>query len=324
MLHRQTPSRSRRSRARSVAATAGAALAAVGIGVATASPAQAAELREGGLAESVANYAAAPNYVRGANDWTCKPSADKPNPVILVPGTFTNMGSSFVKIAPRLKNAGYCVYALNYGMTAASFGRVGGLGHIKDSANQLASFVQRVRTSTGSAKVDIVGHSQGGSVPMWWMKKMGGASQVDHYVGWAPSSHGTDLNGIVRLGNSLNAMGFVTGVSEFGQFPGAIDQTYSSDYTRELWADGNRVPTGPSYTVVMTKYDRVVTPYQTQALEGDDVNNVLLQERCPSDFTGHALIYLDDPTLQLTMNALADGPKSFRPACRGYAPIPFV
>lgn len=311
--------RTTRHRARLLALGATVAAAALAV---SATPAQAATIPEGGLAESLANYAFAPSKVRGANDFTCKPSAEHPNPVVLVPGTFTNMGSSFVKMAPRLKNAGYCVYSLNYGMTPASFGRVGGLGHIKASAQELATFVGKVRASTGAAKVDIVGHSQGGSVPMWWMKKMGGAGQVAHYVGWAPSSHGTSLSGIVNLGHALNLMGFVTGLSEFGQFPGAIDQTYSSQYTKDLWADGNRVPTGPKYTVVMTKYDKVVTPYHTQALEGDDVNNVLLQERCPTDQTGHSFMFLDNPTLQLTMNALQDGPKSFRPECRGFSPIP--
>jgi triacylglycerol esterase/lipase EstA (alpha/beta hydrolase family) len=303
-------------------AALGATLAAGALAVSTAAPAQAAELPEGGLTESLANYAAAPSTVRGANDFTCKPSAEHPNPVVLVPGTFTNMGASFIKMAPRLKNAGYCVYSLNYGMTLASFGRAGGLGPIKDSAKQLAAFVAKVRASTGAAKVDIVGHSQGGSVPMWWMKKMGGASQVAHYVGWAPSSHGTSLSGVVNLGHALNVMGFVTGLAAFGQFPGAIDQTYSSQYTKDLWADGNRVPSGPKYTVVMTKYDKVVTPYQTQSLEGDDVNNVLLQERCPTNQTGHTFMYLDHPTLQLTMNALQDGPKSFRPTCTGFSPVP--
>ncbi|MFZ3562071.1 esterase/lipase family protein [Streptomyces sp. BH055] len=275
-------------------------------------------LPEGGVAQALANYVSSPGAVAGANDWSCRPSAEHPEPVVLLPGTFFNIGANFVKAAPRLKNAGYCVYAMNYGFTSASLGRVGGLGPNRESAAQLDAFVDKTLASTGAKKVNIVGHSLGGNVPMWWMKKMGGAKKVDNYVGWAPSSHGTDLNGIVGLGSALNLMGFVTRLSDVGQFPGVIEQTATSEYTREMWADGDTVPDGPHYTVVMTKYDTVVTPYATQALKGKDVDNVLLQDACPDDRAGHMGLFNDDPTLQITMNALADGPADFRPRCRGY------
>ncbi|MCZ7417233.1 MULTISPECIES: esterase/lipase family protein [unclassified Streptomyces] len=294
--------------------------ASVALVLTAAAPTQAAEepLPEGGLLKALSNYVHSPDAVAGANDWSCVPDAGHPNPVILLPGTFANLGANFVKTAPRLKNEGYCVFATNYGFTAASLDRVGGLGHITDSAAELDAFVTKVREATGAAKVDIVGHSQGGNVPMWWMKKMGGAAQVAHYVGWAPSSNGTDLNGLVTLADALNLMGFATGLSEVGQFPGVLDQAATSDYTAELWADGDEVPAGPDYTVIMTKYDKVVTPYRSQALQGADVNNVLLQDRCPFDLAGHLGLFNDEPTLQLTLNALADGPADFQPECRDY------
>ncbi|MFJ9176471.1 esterase/lipase family protein [Streptomyces sp. NPDC102360] len=276
------------------------------------------KLPEGGVAQALTNYATSPGAVAGANDWSCRPSAEHPDPVVLLPGTFFNFGANFVKAAPRLKNAGYCVYAMNYGFTALSAGRVGGLGPNRESAAQLDAFVNRTLASTGAKKVDIIGHSLGGNVPMWWMKKMGGAKKVDKYVGWAPSSHGTNLNGIADLGNALNLMGFVTGLSKVAQFPGVIEQTNTSEYTREMWADGDTVPDGPHYTVVMTKYDTVVTPYASQALKGKDVDNVVLQDACPGDRAGHMGLFNDGPTLQITMNALADGPADFKPSCRDY------
>ncbi|MEU0398176.1 alpha/beta fold hydrolase [Streptomyces sp. NPDC006208] len=300
---------------------AAAAVSAAVVVTCAAAPAQAAQqdtLREGGVAQALWNFAVSPEAVPGANDWSCRPSAEHPNPVVMLPGTFFNIGADFVKAAPRLKNNGYCVFAMNYGFTSASFGRVGGLGHNRDSAAQLDAFVARVQQATGAAKVDIVGHSLGSSVSMWWMKKMDGADKVAHYVGWAPSSHGTDLNGIVRLADSLNAMGFVTGLFEVAQFPGVLEQADTSDYTRELWADGDTVPEGPEYTVVMTEHDKVITPYATQALKGDDVTNIVLQDMCPDDKAGHMGLFNDDPTLQLTMNALADGPDDFKPVCEGY------
>jgi len=78
------------------------------------------------------------------------------------------------------------------------------------------------------------------------------------------------------------------------------------------------VPAGPRYTVIATKYDRVVTPYYTQRLSGPGVTNIVLQDKCPFDTAGHVGLFNDDPTLQLTLNALADGPATFQPRCTGY------
>ena len=299
-----------------------AAVAAVTATVLGTVPAQAAApLPEGGLVEAVYNYVASPGAVRGANDWSCKPSAARPNPVVMLPGTFANVGANFVKAAPRLVNNGFCVFAMNFGFTALSLGRVGNLASMKVSAVELDDFVRKVRAATGADKVDIVGHSGGGNMPMWWMKKMGGADKVAHYVGWAPSSRGTTLNGIVNLGKALNLLGFVTGISNAAQFPGVIEQTYTSDYTRELWADGLTLPAGPKYTVISTKFDVVVTPYTSQALPG--ANNIVLQDKCPSDLAGHVGLFNDGPTLQMTLNALADGPATFQPRCTDFG-VPFL
>jgi len=303
-----------------IAVTLTAACTAV---LAVAAPAQAANLPEGGLPEAVYSYVATPDQVPGANDWSCRPTAARPNPVVLLPGTFFNLGSNFVKLSPRLKNNGFCVFALNYGHTALSLGRVGGLAPITSSAAELDAFVDEVRAATGAAKVDVVGHSQGGNVPLWWMLKLGGAAEVAHYVGWGPSSHGTTLNGLSTLLDTLNLAGFATGLGNALQFPGVLDQRTTSDYTKQLWSAGPTVPNGPKYTVITSRYDIVVTPPSSQALDGNNVNNVLLQDRCPFDVTGHIGHAFDDPTMQLTLNALTDGPNDFQPRCTGFGP-PFT
>src|SRR3954451_20304075 len=136
----------------------------------------------------------------GANDWTCKPTAAHPFPVVLVHGTFADMSDSWQALSPLLKNNGYCVFALNYGSYAGS-GAVGiyGTGDIPNSAAELSAFVNKVLSATGAAEVDLVGHSQGGMMPRYYLKNLGGAAKVRALVGLSPSNHGTTLDGLFTL-----------------------------------------------------------------------------------------------------------------------------
>src|ERR1700716_816766 len=49
----------------------------------------------------------------GANDWSCKPSAAHPRPVILVHGTFADMSASSQALSPLLYDDAYCLFELN-------------------------------------------------------------------------------------------------------------------------------------------------------------------------------------------------------------------
>src|SRR5436305_3805047 len=136
----------------------------------------------------------------GANNWSCKPTAAHPRPVILVHGTFGDRSNTWQALSPLLYDNGYCVFALNYGSDNGS-GSIGvyATGPIENSAAQLKSFVNRVLATTGASRVDLVGHSQGGMMPRYYMKFDGGASKVHTLVGLAPSNHGTTLEGLFTL-----------------------------------------------------------------------------------------------------------------------------
>jgi len=279
----------------------------------------AGQLPVGTVSTAVSNFVSSPDAVDGANDWSCVPSAAHPNPVVLVHATGVNLGANWAVLSPMLKNAGYCVYAFNYGMTDLSLGRIGGLGDIRDSAATLAAFVTRVRTATGAAKVDLVGHSQGGMMPHYYLENLGGASQVRTFIGLAPSNHGTTLSGIVTLGANLNALGFANTLLWGFGVPGLAQQEQGSPFQQDLFGNGDTVA-GPRYVVIETKYDLVVTPYTNAFLSGPNVTNILIQDQCPLDPVGHVGIFADSPTLQNVLNQLGTNTPGFQPTCSGYGP----
>ncbi|MFF8914489.1 esterase/lipase family protein [Streptomyces sp. NPDC015032] len=221
---------------------------------------------------------------RGWNDYSCKPSAAHPRPVVLVHGTFGNSIDNWLLLAPYLVGRGYCVYSLDYGQLPG-VPVFNGLGPIDRSAGQLAAFVDEVLASTGTSEVDIVGHSQGGMMPNYYLKFLGGAAKVNAMIGLAPDNHGTTLLGLTKL------LPYFPGVEDLlnASTPGLADQVAGSPFITKLNAGGDTVP-GVRYTVIATRYDEVVTPYRTQFLNGPNVRNVLLQDLCPVDLSEHVAI----------------------------------
>ncbi|MCI3275577.1 esterase/lipase family protein [Streptomyces cylindrosporus] len=224
----------------------------------------------------------------GWNDYSCKPSAAHPRPVVLVHGTFANSVDNWLSFAPYLEDRGYCVFSLDYGQLSG-VPLIYGLGPIDKSAEQLSAYVDKVLAATGAAKVDIVGHSQGGMMPRYYLKFLGGAAKVNAMVGIAPSNHGTDLDGLTNL------LPYFPGAADFlsTSTPALADQVVGSAFLAKLNAGGDTVP-GVHYTVIASKYDEVVTPYTSQFLSGSDVHNVLIQNLCALDLSEHALLGLTD------------------------------
>jgi len=263
------------------------------------------------IAAAVAHPGANPP---GANDWTCRPTAAHPQPVVLVHGTLANMTVNFDSISPLLKNNGYCVYAFNYGGLVA--GQIGGTGLIPDSAAELSAFVDRVLASTGAAKVDIVGHSQGGMMPRYYLKYGGGAAKVRTLVGLAPSNHGTTLLGLARLASYFP---WSVGVAVAVACASCLQQIDISPFMKDLNAGGDTVP-GVQYTVIESRYDEVVTPYTSAFLTGPNVTNITLQDHCLLDASDHLSIAFDHIALQYMLNAL-DPAHPAEPACTAVAPV---
>jgi triacylglycerol esterase/lipase EstA (alpha/beta hydrolase family) len=251
----------------------------------------------------------------GANNWSCKPTAAHPRPVILVHGTFADMSDSWQALSPLLFDHGYCVFALNYGSFAGS-GALGiyATGPIEDSAAQLEAFVNRVLAATGAGQVDIVGHSQGGMMPRYYLKFFGGAAKVHTLVGLAPSNHGTTLDGIFTLESH-----FPGANATEADCPACAEQEAGSPFITKLNAGGDTVP-GVDYTVIESRNDEVVTPYQSAFVDGPNVTNITLQNQCPLDQGEHLSMPYDHIADDDVLNAL-DPQDPVVPACTPVAPV---
>lgn len=257
----------------------------------------------------------------GTNNWSCRPSAAHPSPVVLVHGTFGNAYDTWSGLAPVLRHYGYCVYAVNYGAPANSLFK--GSGSIPASASEIGTFVEQVRSSTGAAEVDLVGHSQGGSVSRYYANLIGGSTKVDKVIGLAPSNHATSLSGLATLGRFLGVVDPLFALTNWAGLQAIADQgDPDSTFFQNLNGNGETRP-GISYTNIATTYDEVVTPY-TQAFitagPGATVKNTTLQNVCANDYTDHLGITYDTNVYQLVLNAL--DPADQRPiACRTSLPL---
>ena len=247
-----------------------------------------------GIAAELANPGSSPP---GSNNFSCHPSAAHPYPVVLVHGTFGDMTDSWQALSPLLANNGYCVFALNYGGSPGNLFQ--GYQAIEGSAGQLATFVGQVLAATGASKVDIVGHSQGGMMPRYFIKNLNGASEVHSLIGLAPSNHGTNLFGLTGLlGAFPGGSSFVTSLCA-----ACTEQLTGSDFLTALNSGGDTVP-GVSYTVIETVFDEVVTPYTSAFLNGPDVTNITLQRQCILDNADHLAVIYDPVALHDVLNAL--------------------
>jgi triacylglycerol esterase/lipase EstA (alpha/beta hydrolase family) len=250
----------------------------------------------------------------GANDWSCRPSAAHPRPVVLVHGTFFTASLNWNALSPLLKNNGYCVFAVNYGRTVPSL-PINGLEPLADSAAELATFVDGVLGATGASQVDMVGHSQGGMLPRYYMKFDGGAAKVHTLVGLAPASHGTTLDGIGSLASALPLASTIAGLA----CPVCGDLAAGSDAMQRLNAGGETLP-GVAYTVIATIDDLAVTPYTSAFLSGPGVKNIVLQHQCILDATDHVAMVYDHIALRDVLNAL-DPVHARTPLCTPIVPL---
>lgn len=213
--------------------------------------------------------------------------AAAPDPVIIVNGTG---GPAFYyePLKARLEASGHRTWIFQ--LTNL------GLGDIPSTTRDLARFVDGVRAQTGAARVDLVGHSQGGLVARQYVKFEGGASTVDSLVMFGAPNHGTLVANLARLFTVGTCVGIVA----------CHQMTIGSAFLANLNAGDDTIGS-VSYTSFYTAYDEVVVPYTTSALD-DGATNVKIQSQCPFRFLEHVAGIHDGTLFSGIRDALAHRP----------------
>jgi hypothetical protein len=213
-------------------------------------------------------------------------------PVLLVHGTGTYGQEQWSwNYIPYLTELGYDVCTVTYPDR--------GLIDQQISAEYVVHAVRRVTELSGS-KVDMVGHSQGGSMPRWaikWWPSVQAA--LDDFVMLAAPNHGTELG---SMGGPPTGM------------PEALWQFGPSSMFVTAMNTGDETPGDISYTSIYTLFDELVQPQEpesTSTLESGAVNpnvsNILLQDTCPGRPVDHLSIGLsDEMVVLLVVDALSN------------------
>ena len=257
-------------------------------------------------ASAAVSGGANPDAAPGANDWSCRPTAEHPRPVVLVHGLGATLGANWQTMSPLLANNGFCVFGLTYGRRDGN-PNTGGLTRMEESSGELRVFVDRVLRETGAKRVDLLGHSEGTVMPRWYLSFRGGAAKVKRYVQLTPLWDGTNLALTGDLSDVAGRLGPAFGTIRDGLFAGSCAScpqfVRGSDYLDTVNAAGPAIE-GIEYTGIATKYDELVIPYTSGILDAPNVTNLVLQDVCPTDYSEHAGVAWDPVAGQLLLNAL--------------------
>ena len=164
-------------------------------------------------------------------------------PVLLIHGFLGTRGSMFV-LEQRLLRDGFHVFSFNLGML--------NVRDIRTSALLIHRKVQMICEQTGIRRIDIVGHSMGGLIGLYYIKSLGGKEQVRRIVMLGTPARGT---WVAALG--VATMGLLS-ASSWQLLPG-------SDFLEELHE--GPLPNEVEFFTIAAERDWLCPPSATQ-LEG--------------------------------------------------------
>ncbi len=114
-------------------------------------------------------------------------------PVVLIHGFMGTRGSMY-PLEKRLEEDGYCVFSFNLGVI--------NLRDIRTSAFRMHRKIEQILEQTGVEEIDMIGHSMGGLIGLYMIKKLGGHKRVKRFIMMGSPVNGTwiALPGIAMVG----------------------------------------------------------------------------------------------------------------------------
>jgi pimeloyl-ACP methyl ester carboxylesterase len=164
-------------------------------------------------------------------------------PVLLLHGYLGTRGSMYI-LERRLNDDGICVFSFNLGSL--------NVRDIRTSAFLIHRKIESILSQTPVKKIDIIGHSMGGLIGLYYIKKLGGHEKVRKLV-----MMGTPIRGTWAALLGVATVGLIS-ASAWQLLPG-------SRFLKELSA--GPLPPSVQYYTIAAQRDWVCPPSSTP-LEG--------------------------------------------------------
>ena len=191
-------------------------------------------------------------------------------PVLLIHGYLGTRGSMYI-LERRLNDDGLCVFSFNLGSL--------NVRDIRTSAFLIHRKIESILAQTSVKKIDIVGHSMGGLIGLYYVKKLGGHERVRKLV-----MMGTPLRGTWSALLGVATMGLVSS-SAWQLLPG-------SRFLKELAAGS--LPENVQYFTIAAERDWVC-PVACTPLDGAESLTVPL---------GHSSLVMSEEVYRHVLYAL--------------------
>lgn len=207
-----------------------------------------------------------------------------PRPVLLIYG-FWSTRRVFEVLEARLRRDGYCVFSINLGGLFDAFNTQG----IDACAEKVRDKVERLYARYDLGPLSIIGHSKGGLIGRYYVKRLGGDKRVKNLITLATPHHGTPVAyaGVVLAGAFSRSVWQMTPMSTF------IRRLKLGPFPRQV-----------RFTSVFSKADKV-SPFPTCLLETDGGTGNLVNVEVPG--VGHHDFLTRRSVYQVIQRELAHG-----------------
>jgi triacylglycerol esterase/lipase EstA (alpha/beta hydrolase family) len=172
-----------------------------------------------------------------------------------------------------------------------------GLDDIDGNVGLLGRTIESVRRRTRAAKVDLIGHSQGGVAARRYVQLTGGDAPVQTLVSMGSPQQGSEVGALAD---------FMVAAGLFNWAEGLKQLVAGSDFLYEMNEQLDPTPGDVRYVAIGTQQDEVTKPVARSAIPGGE--HAVMQDACPDRSVGHFGLLEDAWVHQVVFSVLAGGP----------------